>query len=302
MIGKVNVFFVFLFLFLCNSFYLSAKKIQITVTVPPLADFVRNVCGPMVDVTTLIERHVDPHTYQPTFQQLASFRESDIYVQVGSGIEFEVLLMENVLPLFSHILVCNASKNIKTTEGLNHHHTSQEDDDHEKYNDHGIDPHVWLSVHNAMIMVENIRDTLVEFDPPNKQYYKERASNYMLQLKQLKQNIHDTLKHIINRNFFVFHSAWQYFSDEFDFTQIAVEVDGKSLSLKHMHQIVSSVKKKNIDVLFASPSDNQKAIASIVKELDGKVVFIDQLSPNYIDNMLKLLRELVLANKTSKSP
>src|SRR5260221_713 len=60
---------------------------------------------------------------------------------------------------------------------------------------HGThDPHVWLGIPEAIVMVEGIRDALVEKDPGHKDGYTSRAAAYVERLKKLQADCQDMLQ------------------------------------------------------------------------------------------------------------
>ena len=65
------------------------QRIGAIVTILPQADFVENVGGDRVRVTTMVPPVASPHTYEPTPSQREEVNRVEIYYKVGSGIEFE---------------------------------------------------------------------------------------------------------------------------------------------------------------------------------------------------------------------
>ena len=83
----------------------------------------------------------------------------------------------------------------------------------------------------------------------------------------------------------VFHPAWGYFADEFGLTQIPVEFEGKEPSLNQLRIIIDFAKKEKIGALFVQPQFSEISAKTISEETGCRIVVIDPLAENYIDNL-----------------
>jgi len=161
-------------------------KMRVVVTIVPLAEFVEKVGGDRVLVTIMVPPGASPHTYEPTPGQLINVSDSEIYFKVGSGVEFELTWMDNILELNKNMSLVDCSKGIELIEN---------------------DPHIWLSPVNAITMVENIYDGLVQIDPNNASYYQQNKDAYISDLNRLDLEINQSLSGIENRNLMVYHPS-----------------------------------------------------------------------------------------------
>ena len=272
-------------MFLISSYTYGKEKLKVVTSIAPLAYFIENIGGDRADVTTLIPPGGNPHTYEPTPRQMNILSRADLYVKAGSGIEFELTWMEKMESLNRDMTVCNASKGITLID------TDEEAQGHEEEHEHGHhhhgrkDPHIWLSPVNAIIITENIRDSLAAEDAAGSDYYSDNAASLIEELKALKENISLTLSRITKRRFFIFHPAWAYFAGDFNLEQIPVEFSGKEPTPERLGKLIKKAKKENIDVIFSSPQFSSKSANVIAREINGKVIFIDPMSEDYIKNL-----------------
>lgn len=264
-----------------------AGKIGVATTILPQAEFVRNLGGDKVEVTVMVPPGASPHTYEPTPAQMKELARAKLYVMTGSGVEFELVWMDKIIQNNKNLVVVDCSKGISIIETKEHNHEDIKGTEKEPH--HGKDPHIWLSPKNAKIMVENIYAGLIKIDPVNKNFYNQNKIKYLQQLDSLDKKIKDGLKDIQNRNFMVFHPAWGYFAKDYNLKQIPVEIEGKEPSAKDISNLIDLARKNNIKVVFVSPQFNPKSAAVIAQGIGGKVVFIDPLAENYIQNMLLIL-------------
>jgi zinc transport system substrate-binding protein len=256
----------------CKSGETTDTRLIAAVTVVPQADFVKAVGGDKVNVIVMVPPGASPHTYEVTPDQMTQLSKAKMYAKVGSPVEFELSWMDKLIGVNKSMLVIDCSKGIQLVE-------SQDPDEP------GLDPHIWLSIKNAKVMVQNICDGLIQVDNANKSYYEKNCSDYLEKLNKLDQEIISALSDVKNRKFMVFHPAFGYFALDYDLTQIGVEQEGKEPDADYIVRLIKEAKDQNIHVVFVSPQYNTKSAESIAREIGGQVVIIDPLGENFIENM-----------------
>ena len=246
-------------------------KLRAVVTIPPLAEFVEKVGGEKVNATVMVPPGANPHTYEPTPSQLKGVGLADMYVKVGSGIEFELAWMGKIVEMNKDMLIVDSSKGIRLLDG---------------------DPHIWLSPLNAKVQVENIYRGLAQVDPKNREYYAENRDHYLEELNSLDAYIRENLSEVSGRSFIVYHPNWGYFAREYGLEQIPIEYEGKEPSARDIASLVDMAKNLNIKVVFASPEFSAKTAEVLAKEIGGKVVFLTPLAKEYVENLRTVTEEL----------
>lgn len=264
----------------------SSQKILVVASVLPQKEFVDAVGGDKVQTVIMVPPGADPHTYEPKASQLQQMANAGMYVQVGSGIEFEISWMDKIKSFNQNMHIMNGSKGINLIKSSEDEHSTEDNSHHDEGHGHSeSDPHVWVSPLNAIIMVENIYQGLVKTDPKNKEYYLINKENYLKKLRQLDKNITSELSDKKGTKILVYHPSWGYFCQEYGLTQIAIEKEGKDPTPKGMAILINQAKKDNIKVIFISPQYNTRSAEVIASEIGGKVVSIDELAPDYLNNM-----------------
>jgi zinc transport system substrate-binding protein len=152
-------------------------------------------------------------------------------------------------------------------------------------NENSSDPHVWVSPKNAKIMVENIYQSLIKVDPNNTEYYTKNRNTYLQQLDELDNNITKSLNGKENTNIIVYHPAWAYFCQDYHLNQITIESGGKEPTSREIANVIDIAKKDNIKVIFVEPQYSPKSAEVIASEINGKVLKVDDLAPDYIKNL-----------------
>jgi zinc transport system substrate-binding protein len=270
-------------LFLISATCHADPVISIVTTIQPLEYFIEKIGGKHVSVTTIIPPGGNPHTYEPTPGQISAVSKADLYVRVGSGLEFELIWMERLRALNKRMAVCDVSEGINLIEmGIDYNRDKHNSDHHV----HGaMDPHIWLSPVNGIIIARNIGSALKEIDPENSKYYSDNTSRLINKLNLLIEEIRSRLKGLKKKAFLVFHPSWGYFARDFGLIQIPVEFAGKEVTPARLNRIIKMAKKEDIRAVFASPQFSKKSASVIANEINGKVIMIDPMKKDYIDNL-----------------
>ena len=276
------------------------QKILVVVSIPPQKEFVKAIGGDNVETILLVPPGASPHTYEPTSQQLAQISKADIYFAVGSFIEVEKIWLSKIKDINPHIRIINTSKNIDFIQTQTHEHEEQnehlfKDEDaliHVE-NEYGeqeqlltsFDPHVWTSINNAKKMVEEIKAALIEQDPQNSKVYMQNAHEYTQKLETLDEELRSDFGSNQKKSFFVYHPAWGYFANDYGLTQVCIEKLGKEPTPVELAQIIAEAKEQNVKIIFASLQFSAESANTISQQIGGKVIIIDPLDENYIQNM-----------------
>jgi zinc transport system substrate-binding protein len=248
----------------------SEDTIKVTVTILPQEQFVDSIGGDNVDVFVLVPSGASPHSYEPTPSDLAEVADSDVYVIMGSGIEFELTWLDKIKELNPEMTIINSS------EGVDLIYSDSEGDP---------DPHIWLSPQNAMTIVENIRDGLSAFDPSNTDYYTENTASYVGELEDLDSGISEEISASGVEVIMVTHPAWAYFARDYGLRQIAISEEGKEPTPAGIEKLVDEALENNVSTVFISPQFSTADAGTIAEEIDGKVAIVNPLAEDYLENM-----------------
>jgi zinc transport system substrate-binding protein len=245
-------------------------KLMVFVSILPQADFVRQLGGERVEVSVMMPPGANEHNYEPDTGQLKALSRADLYVKVGH-LPFEDTWMERFISTNRDMLVVDSSQSIKTI-------------------DHN--PHIWLSPRLVKIQAETISAALVQLDPQNQDYYLKRKQIFLKELDKLDQEITTTLSGVKGKNFLVYHPAWGYFARDYDLQEVAIEEHGKEPGAREMSRIIDYAKKNHIKTIFDSSQHSTHSADAIAAELGARVVLLDPLPADYMDNMRKVAKTM----------
>lgn len=266
----------------CSQKDTPIDKIHIVVSILPLAEFTEKIGGNKVDVSVMIPPGASPHSYEPRPGQFTRLSKAQLYVKIGTPIEFELVWLEKILSTNKDISICNASKGIELIT------TNPDHGPGENRNATNIDPHVWLSPKNAKVIVENIYRALISIDPDNQLFYQRNREQYLSELENLDQDITAVLQKKKDRKFMTYHPAWGYFASAYNLEQISVENQGKEPTAKSILHLIEQAKTDDIKVVLTSPQFNTKSAEVIAREIQGQIILIDPLEKKYIANLKKI--------------
>lgn len=254
----------------------ASHRIMVAATIAPLGDFVKAVGGDKVTVTVVVPPGAEPHTFEPTPSLMVDLSKADLYIMNGAGLEYWIdrLLLAN-----KNMTVLDSSKGIALL-------AESEDE---------MDPHIWLSLRNAAIQVENICRGLTKIDPQNKDYYAKNRDAYLQKLRALDEKLNGTFSGKKNKIFIVHHPAWTYFARDYGLNQVPLMENEKEPGPKYLGEVIEIARKNNITALFVEPQYNPKAAEAIAQEMNARIVTIDPLAGNYLDNMINASREIALS-------
>jgi zinc/manganese transport system substrate-binding protein len=264
-------------------------KIDVVASFSILGDFVRNVGGERVAVTTLVGPNGDAHVYTPTPRDAKKIADAKLVVVNGLG--FEGWLPRLVKSSGGKAVIVTA------TQGI----APRKLDSHE-------DPHAWQSVANARIYVANIRDALAKADPAGADTYKANAEAYLAKLTTLDSDVKAAVASIpaAHRKVISTHDAFGYFAAAYGIEFIApqgVSTDSEP-SAKDIAVIITQLKISKIPAVFLENIADPRLMRRIAAETGAKIggtLYSDSLTaengdaPTYIDMVRHNIKALTSA-------
>ena len=219
------------------------------------------------------------HDYSLKPQDLKTLEKADVFVINGAGME---AFIDDVIKQQKDLKLVEASKNIELLK----------DESGEE------NPHVWVSVSNAIEYVNNIAKQLSAIDPGNSQKYKANAEDYTAKLESLSKEMHAAVDSLSNRNIITFHEAFPYFAQEFNLNIAAVveREPNTEPTAKELEGIIDLVNNTGIKALFAEPQYSPKSADTIARETGAKVYTLDpvvtgEADENAYDAYIERMRE-----------
>jgi len=254
----------------------AADRLNVVASFSILGDFVRNVGGDRVSITTLVGPDSDTHVYVPAPADVK--RVADAKLVFVNGLGLEGWLSRLVKSAGSKAAIVTATSGITPLKLGSH-----------------ADPHAWQSVANAKVYVTNIRDALAAADPANAEAYKSNADAYLADLDALDREVREAVARIPDgrRKVISTHDAFGYFAAAYGVEFIApVGVSTESeASARDVARIITQIRTAKIPAVFLENISDPRLIRRISAETGAKVggtLYSDSLtgekgdSPTYI--------------------
>lgn len=273
-------------------------KIKVVASTTQIADFARQIMGDRADVRSVLAPGADPHTYQPTPDDVQIVLQADICFENGLHLEGKNWMST---------LARDANKPLVTaTTGIEPLRIGSGDQTI-------MDPHTWFSPRNVAVYVNNITKAISDYDPDNATEYQARAKLYLQQLRILDAWVREQVNRIPpNRRILVTtHDAFNYFCREYkfnannDFLSIApvgwstgAEV-GAGITPERRRNVMQSIKESGAPAIFVETTINPKQIREIAQETGVKIggeLYSDSMGPagSAGETYIGMLRENVL--------
>lgn len=262
---------------------LAAQPLPVVASFSVLADMVREVGGPHVEVISLVGPNTDTHVFDPTpadAKRIASARL--VFV---NGLGFEGWLDRLVKASGYRGPLVIASK------GVNTQHS------------HGVsDPHAWQNLANAERYVQTIRNALVAALPMHAAALEQRAAEYVERIRALDLSTKAQIAAVPveRRRVITSHDAFGYFAAAYDITFYPLQglATGSEPSAAEVVRIIDLIKKNKVSAIFTENISDPRVLERIAKDSGAKVggrLYADALTEpgTSADSYLKMFQQNV---------
>lgn len=263
----------------------AAPAITVSVTLAPYAKMVRKIAGDRVDVVTLVPANANPHSFEPKPDALKKFASASIYFSDGSGLD--EAWRPRFLSVNPKVRVANLSEGISFI-------SEPEEHGHRHGDDHELDPHLWNSPRQVILVASNICKVLSEADTASAEFYRTNLENFSRELSALDVRFTEAVRSLPEerRTFIVFHPSYGYLARDYGLKQIAVEMDGKEPKPQDLQRLIQTAKANRAKIVFVQPQFSRRAAESLSREIGAKIVSIDPLAYDFDENLLLFLKTL----------
>lgn len=268
------------------------QRLGVFVSVLPQAYFAERIGGKFVSVGVLVGPGRDPHTFEPTAEQMARLARARIYFRLE--MPFEDTLCTRLASINVNLLIVDTLKEIQGQVPQAYHENHQDHGDHHT-GEGEIDPHVWLSPRLAKVLARTMCEHMCKADPGNEQSYRNNLQQLQADLTRLDEKIATALEPLRGRTFYVFHPAFGHFAQAYGLKQRAVEAGGKSPTAKDIKTLIDQAQAEGVKIIFVQPQFSQTAAKTIASQIGGVVVPIDPLAKNYISNLQDMAEKIQAA-------
>ena len=259
--------------------------LRVVVTVPPQAYLVERIGGERVTTEVMMPSGNSEDTWSPSPRQMGALSRADLYVLVGHpAFVVERREIEPALAAHPGIALVDMSAGMDLAPAGSERGEGDEGD-----------PHVWTAPALVRVAAANIERALADRDPEHAAAYRERLASFQADLDDLDAEIRRELTGLAHREFFVAHPAWGHFAAEYGLEQVAIEEEGKEPSARRLVELIGRARADGITTVFAQAGFPERGARVIAGEVGGRVVVLDPLARNWLDNTRRTAREIAAA-------
>ena len=239
--------------------------LKVAATIFPLYDLVRQVAGPAVEVVLLVPPGASPHTFTVKPGTVRALTGCVAVFTIGHGLDDWITRLAQEAGV-TRTIVTDAG--IALRRGSSEHHSPGHAQAPSAAPD-AVDPHYWLSIPNAVRMVQFIAEVLAQLDPAAQADYQQRAVAYQEQLRSADGEIRRLLADLPRRDIATFHMAFAYFADTYGLNVVAVfePVPGKEPGPRYVEAFQRQVRAHKLHTVFIEPQLSEAALRGLSQDL-----------------------------------
>ena len=305
----------------------SKDKLVVLATTPMIGELVKQVAGNNIEVSILMPYAADPHTFEPSPQDVKKIDEADLVFYTGlkyESVNFLKLLQNSVK---SQELLVELAARINPIEfaedGHDEHGDEDKHDDHDEHgdedehgdqdkhddHDHGIyDPHFWFDPTRVALAVGEIKNELIKLDPDNKDAYQSAATSYIAELTSLDEQIEALIQTVPsnNRQIVTTHESLGYLEARYGLEVLVAIIPSVTseddVTPRQLVSVIEEVKEHKVKVIFLESESPTQSSEIVAQETGATLVsglWVETLQENqsYIDfintNMNLIVENLI---------
>lgn len=237
-------------------------KPSVVATSTIIADLTNRVAGDEIQLKGILKPGADPHVYEPVPADSQALEKAKLILYNGYNLEPGLIKLMNASGVkVRKVAVGEAAKPLQLEKGKG---------------EVVPDPHVWGDVDNVILMVNAIRDALIELAPEDRDKFSQNAEKLTAELKQLDTWVTKEIKTIPadKRKLVTTHDAFQYYARGYGIaiagTLIGISTEEQP-SAQTVQKLVEAVKKAGVAAIFAETTINPALINTVAQESGVKL-------------------------------
>jgi len=271
---------------LCLSVYgtVEARSLRVVTSILPVHALVASVMQGLGEPLLLLSGGASPHHYALKPSQASALQAADVVFWVGPDLE------NFLLKPVQTIVAPGASVALADTSGLTRYpYRDLADDLKWNANTHrhshasqGMDPHLWLDPHNAIVWLREIAEQLARRDPENRSRYELNAQQMIDQIEQKSAEITSRLAGLETRPFVVFHDGYRYFEERFGMQAAGSITLSPELqpSAERIQRVSRLIRQSKAVCIFSEPQFPTKLVQTVTNGLPIRREVLDPLGTN----------------------
>ncbi len=273
-------------------------KLRVVATTSIIGDVVSNIGDDDIHLMVLIPAGSDPHSFEPSPQQIAALSDADLVFVNGFDLEQTLLpILESAAP---------KEKIVAVSEGVEPI-VFGGDEEHAGEDGHRYDPHTWMDPNNVIIWTQNIEDALSKADPAHADAYHRRAEDYREQLRALDEWIQAQITPLLPLKVVTDHKVFGYFARRYGIEQVGAIIPAYSSmaqpSAQELAQLEDAIRQLGVKAVLVGNTVNPQLAKQVAEDTGMKLIPIytgslsgpDGPASTYLDFMRYNVKAIVEA-------
>ena len=195
------------------------------------------------------------HDYTLTTEDMKKVENADIFISNGLGMEN---FISKILESNSDMKVIDSSNNLENVIS------------------NGIEEnaHIWTSIDNYILQVQNIAEELKTADAKNAEIYTQNAQKYVDELNKLNEEYKSKLAKSNGEKAICLNEAFEYMGQELGMEMITIKTDHEesAISAGMLKSVINKVKEDDIKIIIIDKNDSKTNAETIANETGAKIL------------------------------
>lgn len=253
----------------------TGSKPKVLCTTSIMADWLTNISGDAFEVTALLDKGIDPHTYKPSKGDLDAIRAADVIIYHGVHLEGKII---DVLEKIDGKLIIDAAANVPDSIIISDPNFPA-----------SKDPHYWFDTELVQFIVGDIAQQLSAAYPSSASQVQSATANYQQEILTTSDSVQKIIERIIPEQRLVIttHDALSYFARTFGMRVRTLQGAStvSEFGLREITELVDFICANEVPAIFLENIVSPQAMESVQRGCLDKG-FDVELGPELLSDSL----------------
>jgi manganese/iron transport system substrate-binding protein len=270
-------------------------KFKVVTTFTIIADMARNVAGDVADVESITKAGAEIHGYEPTPRDIIRAQDADLILWNGLNLERWFAQFFNNLTDVPSAVLTDGIAPVGISEG---EYTGKPN------------PHAWMSLDNALIYVDNIRDAMSKYDPEHAAVYAANAETYKAKITAEIEPLRAAVLAVPQDKRWLAscEGAFSYLTRDFQMHELylwPINADAQGTP-QQVRKVIDVMRAEKIPAIFCESTVSQSPAKQVARETGaayGGMLYVDSITeadgpvPTYLD-LLRVTSQTIVDGLT----
>ena len=253
----------------------TSSKPKVLCTTSIMADWLTNISGDAFEVTALLDKGIDPHTYKPSKGDLDAIRAADVIIYHGVHLEGKII---DVLEKIDGKLIIDAAANVPDSIIISDPNFPA-----------SKDPHYWFDTELVQFIIGDIAQQLSAAYPSSASQVQSATVNYQQEILTTSDSVQKIIERIIPEQRLVIttHDALSYFARTFGMRVRTLQGAStvSEFGLREITELVDFICTNEVPAIFLENIVSPQAMESVQRGCLDKG-FDVELGPELLSDSL----------------